>query len=263
MNKIYPCCSAFTNQGHFTSTCFKAAGNITCSDKKTASHDYERKIYNGSKKLTDSIRSKFPTPADSESLAKLFKDKIDKGKINDIFSSFGIPQSSPQKIELFAMALALQFQLFISSSEIDVDDIVAIEYQKLLLNAVSDTTAITTPLYLGDSAWVTNNLSNLTIKVKRYEKFQYTWSILNNGNQTWRNRSLFFKNHSDVRPRADSNYLEVPTTPPKEEIKITASFDARGFEGEFNCAWEMVDIDKKDCFPNSKSLFTIKIIVER
>ena len=50
---------------------------------------------------------------------------------------------------------------------------------------------------------------------------------------------------------AETNYIDIPDTPPHMSVKITVSIDARGFEGKSECRWIMVDSDNNDCFPNS------------
>ena len=68
-----------------------------------------------------------------------------------------------------------------------------------------------------------------------------------------------FANHDKVRPRAEANSIGIPDTPPGKGIKITTSIDARGFEGKFECMWEMQDSDGNDCFPNNKRMFCVQI----
>jgi len=46
-------------------------------------------------------------------------------------------------------------------------------------------------------------------------------------------------------------------TPPGKEIKITTGFDARGFEGKYECIWQMQDSNGNDCFPNNEKQFCI------
>jgi hypothetical protein len=83
--------------------------------------------------------------------------------------------------------------------------------------------------------------------------------IRNTGNQTWRSRKLVFINNGTVRPRTDKNSIDIPDVAPGKEIKITTSFDTRGFEGRYECLWEMQDSEGNDCFPNNKRLFNVTI----
>lgn len=48
---------------------------------------------------------------------------------------------------------------------------------------------------------------------------------------------------------------------PGEHIKIATDIDARGFEGEYECRWEMQDANGENCFPNKRWDFNIRIHV--
>ena len=94
-----------------------------------------------------------------------------------------------------------------------------------------------------------------------YEKLTITWKFSNLGTQTWRGRKLYLSNHDEIRPRAESNYIEIPETPPKTGVEISVVIELRPFEGRTTCHWIMVDSDDNDCYPGSR-MFDIDIDVK-
>ena len=50
-----------------------------------------------------------------------------------------------------------------------------------------------------------------------------------------------------------------PDLKTNERIKITTTFDGRGFDGVTHCKWEMQDSDGENCFPERDSLFCVTI----
>lgn len=93
-----------------------------------------------------------------------------------------------------------------------------------------------------------------------YETLEITWQFSNLGKQTWRGRRLYLSNHDEIRPRAESNYVDIPETPPNKGVRVSALIELRPFEGHTKCKWIMVDSDGNDCFPGS-SMFSIDIDV--
>lgn len=244
----------------FVSKLFVAAGSKYFSASTTSDKDYQKKLYNGSKPLTQNLKGSFPDPINFDGLVAFFIGQIQDDKTRDVMTSFAIPVSIKPDKALLAKALTAQFQLFIQNEKNDVDDIVASEYQRLMAEPAAEPAKRLTPLYPRDSAWV-DFMPQRSYSVHCYDKFQHAWMIRNNGQQTWHGRRLVFANYNDVKPRADVNSIEIPVTPPGKEIKIITSFDARGSEGEFNCIWEMQDSNGSNCFPNHKQMFCVSINV--
>lgn len=256
---IYPRCPQIKSQGMFVSKLFVAAGSNYFSVSTTSDKDYQKKLYNDSKSLTQNLKDSFPNPINIDGLVAFFRDNIERIKLREVMTGFAIPLSVEPDETLLAKALATQMQLLIQSDNSDVDDIVATEFQRLLCEPDTKPLQQRTPLYPGDSAWVLEYKPHRSYAVYCYDKFQHAWMIRNNGSQTWRGRKFVFANCNEVRPRADVNSIDIPDTPPGKDIKITTGFDARGFEGEFDCSWEMQDCDGENCFPNDKRKFNIII----
>ena len=185
--------------------------------------------------------------------AEQLQENIEDDKTRNVMLAFGISPTMEENKDCLCRALSIQFRMFVGSNSDEVDDIVAIEYQKLLAEPKDEETKLHQPagiLYPGDQICFKSK-NRPTYQVNIYEKFQHTWEFENAGTQVWRGRRLFFSNHEDVRPKAETNYIDIPDTPPHKSVKITVSIDARGFEGKSECRWIMVDSDNNDCFPNS------------
>jgi len=265
--KVYPYLNNQKNQGMFVTNCFIAAGSTVFTLPKLKTRqtsdnlEYKRMLYkgteNGGRQITADMKASFPDPFLLDSLSAFFADNIKEDRLRDVMTAFAIPVSAKPDKLLLSKSLAFQFQLLIQSESNDVDDIVASKYQQLLLEPDVQPVKRLTPLYPGDSAWVLECKPQRSYMVHCYDKFQHTWVIRNNGSQTWRGRKLVFANCNEVRPRADINSIDIPDTPPGKDIKITTGFDARGFEGKYECIWQMQDSSGNDCFPNNEKQFCI------
>ena len=246
------------NAGIFITQCFCNAGSnffTFTRGKKYVSGDVplQRKIYDGSRQLTHEMKKSF-NPFNIDGLVDYFNNNIEPDKFRDIMLAFGIPPTAERNETQFCKALSIQFKGFIDSDDETVDDIVAIEYQRLLSEA-AEVTPVAQPtrvLYPGDSIYMSSAIRSI-YQVVCDERFQHTWDFSNVGNQTWRGRQLYLSNHDKIRPRAEVNYINIPDIPPGKSIKITADMDARSFEGRSECLWIMLDGDGNECFPNSDS----------
>lgn len=244
----------------FVSMLFVAAGSEYFSASTSSDKEYQKKLYNGSKPLTKNMRDSFPSVINIIDVVAFFDEYINTNQLREVMNAFAIPVSVVPDKTLLSTALATQFQLFIQSDTNDVDDIVAMEYQRLL-SEPEELVQLIKPLYPNDSAYVCEFKPQRSYSVSTYERFQHTWAIKNTGTQTWRGRKLVFANHTEVRPRTDDNAIVIPDMIPGKDIKITTSFDARGCEGSFDCLWEMHDSDGNNCFPDNKRLFCVTIAV--
>lgn len=199
-------------------------------------------------------------PFNEDGLAVFYKENIETEKIRNVMVAFGIPPTSEMNEDCLCRALAIQFRAFVESVTDEADDIVAMEYQKLLAEPHTEVTETYQPasvLYPGDQIYLKSKFRP-THQVNIYEVFLHTWEFENIGTQVWRGRRLYLSNHDVIRPRTDANYIDIPDTPPHKGVKITVSMDARSFEGKTECKWIMVDKDNNDCFPNS-STFTFVV----
>ena len=102
--------------------------------------------------------------------------------------AFGISPTMEENKDCLCRALSIQFRMFVGSNSDEVDDIVAIEYQKLLAEPKDEETKSHQPagiLYPGDRICFKSK-NRPTYQVNIYEKFQHTWEFENAGTQVWR-----------------------------------------------------------------------------
>lgn len=251
------------NSGIFVMRCFCAAGSNHfpfTKGKRYTSGDVPlpRKLYDGSRTMTAEIKASFHS-FDDDGLTAFYKENVEDGKTRDVMRAFGIPPTTEENKDCLCRALSIQFRAFVESNTEDADDIVAMEYLKLLVEPEDERVKSYHPVsvsYPGDQIYLKSK-HRPTYEVNIYERFQHTWEFENVGTQVWRGRRLFFSNHEAVRPRAETNYIEIPDTPPHKGVKITVSMDARGFEGKSECKWIMVDSDDNNCFPNSNEFIFV------
>ncbi len=250
------------NQGVFIINFFIAGGSsyFTLPKSKThrtTSYLENERHYAKDRVLTPEMKASFPKPVKVDELKNFLEKNLDSDKVRDCMSSFGVPASYELNKHYLARALAVQFQMFIVRGDDDVDNVIISEYQRQVLGVEDEPNMFYGPLNNGDDVWVEDKGRNH--KAKCYETFEHTWVIHNSGHQSWYSRKLVFVNAADVRPSASETEIEIPETAPGEIIKITTSFYARGFEGKFDCIWEMQDCDGNNCFPNYRWIFNVAI----
>lgn len=204
------------------------------------------------------MKTDLPSPIQIDGLITFFFNQIDNKKVGSIIAAFGMPESDDINKQALVAALALQFKEIVESASEDAANILILEYQNRKNSTnIDGFMAPMSVLYPGDQYYV-REIRRSSYQVNIYEKFRHTWEFDDVGTQEWKERKLFFSNHAAVRPRADSVYILIPDTPPQKSVKVSVEMDARGFEGESECTWIMIDNEGNDCFPNSKAFtFTI------
>lgn len=250
------------NQGVFIINFFIAGGSgyfilPKLKSHRTTAYLENERHYAKDRVLTPDMKASFPNPIKVDELTNFLETNLDSGKVRDCMNSFGVPASYKENKRFLARALAVQFQMFVIHDVDDVDNVIISEYQRQILGVEDEPNKIFGPLINGDDVWVEDKGRNHQVKI--YETFKHTWVIHNSGHQSWYSRKLVFVNAEDVRPSASETEIEIPETAPGEIIKITTSFYARGFEGKFNCIWEMQDFDGNNCFPNYRWIFNVAI----
>lgn len=246
---VYSSCGKIKSQTRFIELLFIAAGN-----KVYISDSYKKGLFNGSKPF--SINQKIPlrNKGNVNELVSFFDIHITDE--NKLLLSFGIPEKEVVDKKALSAALALQLELLIDSDLEEVEDIIILEYQKAKKVKKNTTEPFFEPLYIGDSSFVH---SKGKYEIESYDTIQHTWQIQNTGNIYWSGRKLVYRRGLKDRPEANPSELEIGDVRPGETIKITTTFDGRGFDGVTSCIWEMQDSDGANCFPNRDSLFCVII----
>lgn len=253
------------NQGIFVCQCFGAAGSNRIKPKagKMTSEDVplERKLYDGSRPMSQELRESFKS-FDEDGLDKYFEKIIDKEKYDDVMLANGIPLGTERNPGALRKALVVQFRAFIDSDTEEVADIVAMMYQQYLEEPEQEVPSFQriSSLYPDDTVYMKPEHKR-SYSGYMYEKLEVTWKFSNLGKQTWKGRKLYLSNHDEIRPRAESNYVEIPDTPPNTGVQVSVTINLRPFEGDTVCKWIMVDSEGNDCFPGSR-MFDIEINVK-
>lgn len=215
--------------------------------------------YVKNRSLTAEIKNSFPNPINLDGLAAFIDRNLPTNKLAACMAEFGIPSGAEQDKTNFAHALAAQFSLFVTTPADDVDNAVWEMYQTLLVGQPISADDISGPRYAGDDVLV--EFGSRCHEADCYEIIHHEWKLQNRGTCEWHDRKLVLVNQTEIHPRPLKTVIPVRDTRPGEFTKIATDIDARGFEGNFECKWEMQDSDGENCFPNKRWDFNIRIQV--
>lgn len=252
---VKPYCLQIKSQKDFIKKLFDAAG----SDGDYISDSYKKLLYNGGKPFAENQKAPMRGKDNLSSLTDFFETSINDENAYNVISFFGIPEKEELNKTALCIALAKQVKLLIDSDEENVDDIIVLEYQ----NAKSSSDkpkmeSFMQPLYPGDSVYVSFK-PNQKYEILSYDVIEHQWVLQNTGTQTWQKRKLVYVRDKKTRPEANPNVIEIPVTKPGQFQKLTTKIDGRGFDGIFDCVWEMRDEEDCNCFPNLKNMFLVTI----
>lgn len=252
------------NQGIYVIQFFNAAGSryfempLSYAKRTNGALEAERQ-YVKNRSLTAEIKNSFPNPINLDGLAAFIDRNLPINKLAACMAEFGIPSGAEQDKTKFAHALAAQFGLFVTTPGDDVDNAVWERYQTLLVGQPISTDDISGPRYAGDDVLV--EFGGRRHEADCYEIIHHEWKLQNRGTREWHDRKLVLVNQVEIHPRPLKTVIPVQDTRPGEFTKIATDIDARGFEGNFECKWEMQDADGENCFPNKRWDFNIRIQV--
>jgi len=258
--RLYPNLSGLHNQSHFVGSLFNAAGSTFFPIRGAyGGDDNQRKLFSGSRAFNKKMKASFPTPIDNQGLTAFFNTHIGDKSFPKIMAAYGIPSEEPQDKALLVAALCVQFQNIVTEARDDVDDIVALEYNRLL-QAQGEESTPTFPLYPGDDvALVESTSAHHTVEF--YELFEHSWVIRNAGTVTWERRTLECVDAPCIRIRPTVKSAAIPKTKPGDTFSLKVQMDARGFEGVYESVWEMKDAEGRLCFPNKNKIMIITATV--
>lgn len=249
-------CPSLRSQKKFIQEMTEAGGS-----KLYVSDSYYKQLFSGSKPFTNNLREPLRGRDNLVQLTGFFENKITD--VNRVIAGFGIPETGTPNKHALAVALAIQLRAIIESDEGAEPDVLILEYQTQCSANEDDKTASAglEPLYPGDAIYVGGTMS---YKIKSTDVFQHTWELANYGTQTWTGRKLVYIRDPRIdRPEADPDVIDIPEVKPGKSIKITTTFDGRGFDSgpyeAFHCKWEMQDENGENCFPGRSLLFCVTI----
>lgn len=259
--RLYKKLSGINSQGYFIGALFYAGGSDFFPLKPAYDTDgYQRKVFRGNSPFTQDMKDSFPKPINKEGLIDLFNTRIGETTLPLAMKDFGIPETKTVNKELFIRALCIQFENIVSEVSDDVDDIVASEYFRLLEESGAEIKS-DAPYYPGDNFHITDQIPERKHTYNFYQDFKHQWKIKNMGTVTWENRYLECTNLSDIRIKAKNKIIKIPKVKPGDEIYLTAEFNSRGIEGDYDALWEMKDIDGNLCFPNKETQLRVVVTV--
>ena len=264
LKKLYGFLDNQKNQGVYIIQFFNAAGSTYFHLPENRQHqtneylEAERR-YAIDRPLTQEIKESFPDPIHLDNLAGYISQNMKQGCLQQCMEEFGVPTGEEQDLEKFSRALAIQFSLFVKAKDDELPSSVWDVYQNLLKGYEIKQEDLRGPRYKGDEVYVEDR--DKYHEAGCYEIIHHKWKIHNSGLQQWHGRNLVMVNQDEIHPRPVKTVIPIPDTQPGEIIEITTDIDARGFEGEFECKWQMQDTDGENCFPNKRWDFNIKIQV--
>lgn len=264
LNKLYGYLDNQRNQGIYVIQFFNAAGSryfempLSYANRTNDALEAERR-YVKDRPLTAKIKNSFPSPINIDGIVAFIDENLSANKVAACMVEFGIPSGAEQDKAKFAQALAVQFSLFVTTPGDDVDNKVWEWYQLLLAGQSISADDISGPRYAGDDVLV--EFDGRRHEADCYEIIHHEWKLQNRGTREWHNRKLVMVNQAEIHPRPVQTVVPVPDTGPGKFIKIATNIDARGFEGNFDCEWEMQDANGVNCFPNKRWDFNIRIQV--
>lgn len=244
----------YASQGQYMQGLVKAARIL-----RDYSDDHLKSIYNGNKPFSTNFKKQLTKPVDVGPLTSFFKGKLKNDYVELLADALGIPSSLERNKDYLAAALAEQIKAFIESKEDDVSLIVSDSYERQRVSAIQSGYQIPQLRYTGDNVWVEDG--SRRHETGCYETIHHEWVIHNSGKVVWTKRKLVLMNQKEVRPKFSMTEIDIPDVLPGGITKIAVDIAANGFEGKFECKWEMQDADGENCFPNSRYIFDVDIIV--
>ena len=237
------------NQGVFVINFFNAAGctyfvlpKLKCQ-RTTQYLENERHFTKD--RSVQLIKDKFPSQINLVELSKYIESQLKDDKLRECMSHFGVPVSFDENKQDLSKALAYQFQLFVEADKENIDNEIALEYERLINGSQSGATVRRSTAYRGDDYWVEQSAP---LNIACYQTATYTWVIHNAGTVHWQNRKLVLVNEDKNKPRPEEKVIPIPDVAPNGYAKIATNFEARSIEGRFTCEWEMQDSQGTACF---------------
>ena len=223
------------------------------------SDDYLKSIYNGNKPFSPSFKKQFPKPVDLGRLTAFYQEHLKDEYVTPLADAFGVPAGVERRKDCIAAALAEQVKAFIESKEEDAPLIIPEAYERQRAVGIQSGYQLPQVLYAGDNVYV--EPGGIRHEVGCYETIHHEWVIHNFGKTIWTGRRLVLVNQAEIRPKFSLTEIALPDVMPGGITKIAVDISANGFEGVYNCKWEMQDAEGNNCFPNSRFVFDVVVNV--
>lgn len=244
----------YASQGQYMQGLVKATKIL-----RDYSDDHLKSIYNGNKPFSSNFKKQLPKPVDLGPLTAFFQTHLKDEYVGPLIDVFGVPASVERKKEYIAAALAEQVKAFIEAKIEDVQLVIIEAYDRQRVSGIQAGYQLPQVLYAGDNVWVEPGGNKYDVGC--YETVHHEWVIHNYGKAIWTGRSLTLVNQSEIKPKFSQMNINVPDVMPGGITKIAVDIAANGFEGSFDCKWEMQDSEGNNCFPNSRYVFDVVVNV--
>ena len=244
----------YASQAQYMKALVKAAKIL-----RDYSDDYLKSLYNGNKPFSSNFKKQLPKPVDLGSVTAFYQSHLKDEYVGPLIDAFGVPASVERKKEYIAAALAEQVKAFIEAKTEDVQLVIIEAYDRQRVSGIQAGYQLPQVLYAGDNVWVEPGGNKYDVGC--YETIHHEWVIHNYGKAIWTGRSLTLVNQSEIRPKFSQPKIIIPDVMPGGITKIAVDIAANGFEGSFNCKWEMQDSEGNNCFPNSRYVFDVVVNV--
>lgn len=258
---LYPKKDPYRSKSKFVFAMFRAAGGPVAFDDS-----YARKLFNGDKSLTDSLRERFPDPVKRDSLRAFFDELLslhgvrpgaDGANLRQLAQNLGIRASLKVERPALVEALVDWFDEIVHQRT-GHENFEAHYVQRLEVGLNSPLPLPSKPLYPNDRIEIFRPPATQTYVADWYEVFVHTWTLKNTGTVDWKGRYLKCENPKGlIRPM--EAFLEVPdrASGDNELVILKMSFKARGTEGRASSQWRMYNQNGEDCFPGERSQFDV------
>lgn len=118
------------------------------------------------------------------------------------------------------------------------------------------------PTYDGDDYQIIYETPGGEHDVVIYERFNHSWSIKNTGIVTWVKRLIVLMNKDTTRVKPVESPVRIPDLKPGEQATVTATLDARYFEGKHELIWDIQTEDGVSCYPNKSGIIRFEVTVK-
>lgn len=230
----------YASQAQYMKALVKAAKIL-----RDYSDDYLKSLYNGNKPFSSNFKKQLPKPVDLGSVTAFYQSHLKDEYVGPLIDAFGVPASVERKKEYIAAALAEQVKAFIEGKTEDVHLVIIEAYDRQRVSSIQSGYQLPQALYAGDNVWVEPGGNKYDVGC--YETIHHEWVIHNYGKAIWTGRSLAMINQSEIRPKFSQTKIDLPDVLPGGITKIAVDISANGFEGSFNCKWEMQDSEGNNC----------------
>lgn len=258
---LYPRKAPYSSKSKFMFAMFRVAGGPDAFDDS-----YVRKLFNGDKPFTGSLREQFPDPVDRAPLRTLFDELLsihgakagsDGKKLQQLAQGLGMRTSLKVERPVLVETLVDWFDEIVHQRT-GLDTVEAHYVQRLEVGLNSPLPLPNKSLYANDKVDVFRPPVMQDYEADWYTAFTHSWTLKNTGAVGWKGRYLKCVNpKGSIRPQEASLAVPDRSSGDNDLVVLKMTFEARGKEGRAVSRWRMYDQNGEDCFPGEWSQFDV------